>query len=69
MVYLGIAGNCNLGHRNYSKTIDKSNKQRKESIILWRRRRKLGGVILSKVPWRKAGVQGYEGFSLANLQG
>lgn len=44
-----------------------SNKGR--NVILWRKRRKLGGVFLNEYPLEKERLQGDDGFSLAELLG
>lgn len=44
-VYSKITENCNSGHANYGKTIDKSKKTKERNFSLWRR--KLGGFVLN----------------------
>ena len=48
-----------------AETIGKSQKQR--NLILQRKMRKLGGVILNKSPLEKSEVQGSKGFSVSEL--
>ena len=42
--------NCNLGQAYYSKN-HRQVQQAKKNVILQRKRRKLGAVVLSKSPW------------------
>ena len=48
-----------------AETIVKSQKQR--NLILQRKMRKLGGVVVNKSPLEKSEVQGNKGFSLTEL--
>lgn len=67
MDYLRITENCNLRHTSYGETIGQSSKEKE--WYFKRRTRIWKGLFWAKVHWKRARVQGGEGFSLAELQG
>lgn len=67
MVYSGTTKNYNSGQASYSKSHRQIDKQKRD-IVFWREK-KVGRSRFEQVHWRKATVQGDEGFSWAELLG